>query len=276
MCDKALPLVSIVTPCYNAERWLPGFFFGVLSQTLKNWELILIDDCSFDQTGKIISEYASRDERIKYTRLHLNSGPSVARNQGVAQSIGRYIAFLDVDDLWHPSKLEIQIAWMNAFSIGMSYHDYRHISADGSAVGHIVKGPNHLSWSLLHKRRGVGCLSIVFDRELCPLPVFPEQRDKFIAEDLVAWLSVLKQGVIARRLPLCLAYYRISPSSRSSNKFNAFLSVWNIYRVVSKISFLKCLWYISCYCIHSSFIHMHSRPCFQVDGCKKAHEIEMN
>src|SRR5690625_4190600 len=106
------PLVSIITPVYNAERFLSETIKSVKEQTYKNWELLLVDDCSKDNSAKIIKEFNRTDDRIKYIKLEKNSGASISRNTGIKNAKGRFIAFVDSDDLWEPEKLEIQISYM--------------------------------------------------------------------------------------------------------------------------------------------------------------------
>ncbi|PZP32761.1 MAG: glycosyl transferase [Shewanella oneidensis] len=272
--DDGNPMVSIITPCFNSSKWLPLFFEQIRRQTLKNWELIIVDDCSVDDSYNLSLEFALKDCRVKVFKLDSNSGPSVARNFGLNKSSGRFIAFLDTDDLWHPSKLLIQVSWMKSFSIPMSYHDYRHISYDSKFVGRKVQGPDFFDWVTLHKRRGIGCLTVMFDRHLCNLPTFPEDSEGYIAEDLVAWLNVLKTGVVARRLPLTLGYYRLSVNSRSSNKLKAVLSVFFIYRKLENLSLPKTIWFMLNYMIHSFFIHRFSRPSYNVEGLDYIDSIE--
>lgn len=264
-----MTLVSIITPVYNAEKWLPGLFATVQAQSMVDWEHILIDDCSSDGSLNIMLTYARSNSRIRVIRSDGNGGPAKARNAGIRESRGRFLTFLDADDEWLPTKLEQQVSWMLQNQVGMSFHDYRHISEHGDLIGKVVRGPNLLDWSTLHKRRGVGCLTMAFDRQLCPLPFFSEDMGKLIAEDFLAWANILSQGIEGRRLPLDLARYRIMPTSRSGKKLDAAKSVWLIYRNIEKIPLSKAMWYWINYAIDAYRIHKHSKPIYPTKSLAK-------
>lgn len=252
--------VSIVMPAYNAETYIGESIESVLAQTYLDWELLVVDDCSTDSTVGIVEGYARNDERIKLLRAEQNGGPARARNRAIDAASGRFISFLDADDLWHPKKLARQLAWMAERKVALCYHDYRHLSADGSLVGRPVKGPDRLDWHIHHCRRGVGCLSIVVDRAHCPDPRFPEDLGPLIAEDFVAWSRVLRQGVVGYRCPEDLGLYRILPRSRSSRKLGAAQSIWRIYRDVEQISLVRAGWWWLRYVADATRIHVVSRP----------------
>ena len=125
------PLVSIITPVYNAERFLSDTIKSVQNQTYKNWEILLIDDCSKDNSAQIIKEFLKYDNRIKYIKLKKNSGASVSRNEGIRNAKGRFIAFVDSDDVWKPEKLEIQIKYMLKENLGFTFTSYRFMKETG-------------------------------------------------------------------------------------------------------------------------------------------------
>lgn len=264
-----MTLVSIITPVFNAEKWLPGLFATVQAQSIRDWEHILIDDCSVDDSLNIMRSYAASDSRIRVIASDQNGGPAKARNIGIRESRGRFLTFLDADDEWISTKLEEQIGWMQQNQVGMSYHDYRHMSEQGDLVGEVVSGPDSLDWPTLHKRRGVGCLTMVFDRRHCPLPVFSEDMGKLIAEDFLAWADILAKGVVARRLPLDLARYRIMASSRSGRKWDAVKSVWSIYRNIEKIPPALAMWYWASYVIDAYRIHKRAKPIYPTKSIAK-------
>lgn len=258
-------LVSIITPIFNSCKWVDNLLDIILSQTYANWEWIVIDDCSSDDTYNRISKIAESDPRIKVFKNIRNLGPAETRNIGIKLSTGRFISFLDADDEWEPNKLELQINYMIINNFYMSYHDYRHMSFDGSKVGDVVKGPEKLDWKTHHIKRGIGCLTIMFDRTLGDLPYFPELSKNIIAEDFLAWSNVLKNNAIAYRVPYDLARYRLSNKARSSNKLYAAYSVWYIYYCIEKIPLLKSLFFWAQYAINATVLHKKSRPYIELE-----------
>lgn len=134
-------LVSIVTPVYNSERFISETIDSIQSQTYSNWELLLIDDCSKDNSYEIIKSYMKNDDRIKYIKLEKNSGASISRNTGIHNAKGRFIAFVDSDDLWEPKKLEIQVNYMLKNKLAFSFTSYRYMKEDGTLTNKIAKAP---------------------------------------------------------------------------------------------------------------------------------------
>jgi glycosyltransferase involved in cell wall biosynthesis len=254
-----MPVVSVITPVYNAERWLPETLATMQAQTLTDWEQILVDDGSTDNSAAIAEAAAAADHRIRLLKTARNQGPSAARNLALDAARGRFIAFLDADDLWLPQKLSRCIAWMTAHGHGFIYHDYRQISADGASVGALIKGPEELNLRSLHTRRGTGCLSVVIDRELIPHFRFPSHHD-FLHEDFCAWLGLIQQGYVGRRLAADLGRYRLSEQSRSANKVFAAAESWRIYRDASKLSRMRAaLWWMQ-YAWNGFWLHRAARP----------------
>ena len=255
------PLVSIITPVYNAARWLPETLATVRAQTLGSWEHILVDDGSTDGSLAIAEAAASEDARIRVMRSTGNEGPPMARNQALDAARGRFIAFLDADDLWHPEKLARSVEWMTAQGYGFIYHDYRHISHDGSRIGRLITGPEELNLESLHTRRGTGgCLTVVIDRERIPSFHFPGLRPPYRAEDFCLWLSLIQQGHNGHRLPFDLGRYRLSPESRSANKLGGALNAWRIYRKFSRLSLANAAsWWVQ-YAWNDFWLYRYARP----------------
>ncbi len=255
-----MPLVTIVTPVYNAERWLPETFATVRAQTLTDWEQILVDDGSTDASLAMVEAAAAEDPRFRSLRTPANEGPSAARNVALSAARGRFVAFLDADDLWHPEKLARAVEWMITHNYGFIYHDYRHISHDGALVGALITGPEVLDLRALHTRRGTGgCLSMVIDRDRVPDFHFP-YRYRYTHEDFCGWLSIIERGENGHRLPYDLGRYRLSANSRSSNKVRAVKDTWKIYREYSKLSLPRAAYWWTLYIWNSYWLYRYARP----------------
>jgi teichuronic acid biosynthesis glycosyltransferase TuaG len=254
-----MPLVSIVTPVYNAARWLPETLASVRAQTLTDWEHILVDDGSTDESVAIIEAAVREDERFCMLRSAQNQGPSVARNLAIEAAHGRFIAFLDADDLWLPEKLARSIEWITSHGYDFIYHDYRQISSDGSRLGARISPPEKMDLQTLHTHRGFGCLTVVIDRERIPEPGFPRIAP-YHAEDFCLWAQILREGHMGHRLPADLARYRLSPNSRSANKLGCAVNAWRLYRNISRLPLLRAAsWWIQ-YAWSGFSLHLYARP----------------
>lgn len=255
-----MPLVSIITPVYNAAPWLRETLDTVRAQTLTDWEMILVDDGSTDGSVEILEKAAAEDTRFRLLRMPRNGGPSEARNLALSAARGRFLAFLDADDLWLPEKLARSVEWMTTRGYGFIYHDYRHISHDGALVGSLVQGPEVLDLQTLHTRRGTGgCLSVVIDRDRSPGFQFPRGKD-YKHEDFIGWLHLIQHGELGHRLPADLGRYRLSANSRSSNKLKAVRDTWRIYREFSKLPRLRAFYWWIQYVWNSFWLYRHARP----------------
>src|SRR5699024_4400569 len=157
------PKVSVITPVYNAEKYLSETIESVLNQTYESFEYLLIDDCSTDNSTSIIKEFAKNDSRVKYIKLPENSGAAVARNKGLEKAKGRFIAFVDSDDKWYPEKLEMQLDFMNINNKSFTYTNYEHISEEGEVLSS-PKLPEKLNYSGLLKNTAIACSKVVIDR----------------------------------------------------------------------------------------------------------------
>ncbi|HEX5358055.1 MAG TPA: glycosyltransferase family 2 protein [Aquabacterium sp.] len=253
--------VTVITPMYNARAWLEGHIASTRAQTLRNFEHIIIDDCSTDDSVAVAQQLTAGDDRYKIVRAPKNGGPAAARNIGIAQAKGRYLAFLDADDLWLPQKLERQLAFMKRTGYAFTYHDYCHISHDGSKIGKRIEGVDTMDIRALHVRRKgtCGCLSVMIDHQQLPDFKFPD-IERSLPEDFLAWLWVMKQGQIGHRLPEDLARYRLVPASRSANKFAAAFAVWNLYYRVEKLPLIKATWWWLHYAWNTKRLHKESSP----------------
>ena len=227
-------LVSIITPSYNSSKFIEECVSSVLSQTYTNWELLIVDDCSKDNSRDIISELADKDERIKSIFLKKNIGAASARNIAIKKAKGKYIAFLDSDDLWESVKLEKQLLFMNENDIAFSFSTYQFMSEDGKILANIVKAPKKMFYNSYLKNTIIGCLTVIIDREKSGDFEMPNIRS---SHDMALWLLVMKRGFSAYGLDENLAKYRIVSSSNTANKLKAAKDVWSVYRRVERLSF---------------------------------------
>lgn len=236
------PLVSIITPLYNCEKYIDETIQSVINQTYKNWEMIIVDDCSKDNGVKIVEKYQKLDKRIKLYRNEQNQGVSFTRNRAIDLSKGKYIAFLDSDDLWKKEKLSKQISFMEKNNITLSYTGYEKINSDGSLRGEI-KVPEKLDYEELLKNCLIGFLTAVYKKE--DLKEFRFMKSK--AEDYIFWLSIIKKIKYAYGVQENLAYYRVLNNSRSSNKIDIVKFHWKIYREIEKLNLMKSIYYYLIY-----------------------------
>lgn len=253
------PLVSVITPVFNAAKFLPETICSVRKQTMGDWEHILADDGSTDESPRIIQEAAAADRRVRPLMGGNRSGPARTRNRALDAARGKYIAFVDADDLWLPGKLERCIAWMATNSWGFVYHDYRHISADASKVGALITGPDALDWKALHIRRGVGCLTVVIDRSKIPEFRFPS-HECGRHEDFVAWAQLVRRGYGGWRVPEDLGRYRMSSAGRNTNKIGSAIESWRAYRRESGLSLLQATNWWSQYAWNAYRMHRQGAP----------------
>lgn len=253
-----MPLISIITPVYNAARWLPEMIASVHAQTLGDWEHILVDDGSTDESVAIAEKATRADSRVRLLRMPLNGGPAAARNLALQNAQGRFIAFLDADDLWLKTKLACQVEWMLAHTYGFVYHDYRQFKGSSVHVGSLICGPDELNLCTLHTQRGVGILTVMIDRQRIPQFQIPQGFYNYLHEDFIMWLNILQAGHAGHRLPLDLARYRLLDSSLGANKIKAARQVWRIYRNISKLSLLRATnWWIQ-YAWNSYWAHRYA------------------
>lgn len=229
------PFVSVIMPCYNAERFIIEAIKSVQAQSITDWELLITDDCSTDNTQNLVKSISEDDPRIKLFNLPENSGAAVARNNSIMHAAGRYIAFLDSDDLWAEDKLEKQLAFMSSKSAGFSFTAYETISENGER-NNIIHVPATLTYNQYLRNTIIGCLTVIVDRDIAGDFRMPLLRKR---QDMATWLSILRQGVVAYGLDLPLASYRNVSTSISHNKLKAAAGVWRVYRNVEGLSLCK-------------------------------------
>lgn len=241
--SPAAPLVSVITAAYNAEGFIAETIASVQAQSLDDWEMLIADDASSDRTAEIVSAIAARDPRVRLIRLRENGGVARARNAALAQARGRYIAFLDSDDLWLPQKLERQIAFMSAHDAAVSYTAFRRINEDGSSLGRLVQVPARLTYRQLLKNTAIATLTGMVDTaKTGPIRMTEARRD-----DYILWLSLLKRGFTAYGLQEDLARYRVVRGSLSSKPKRSAAWVWDVYRKIEKLGPLHSAWCMAHY-----------------------------
>ena len=249
MTKDTIILVSIITPLYNASEWLEKTVNSVLEQTLRDWELIIVDDCSRDNSYDIARQLSLKDKRIKVYQLKTNSGAAAARNKAIKEAKGRYIAFLDSDDLWFPTKLEEQIKFMKAEHIDFSYSAYEKINEEG-IVFDIVNVPKKLDYRTLLKTNYIGCLTAIYDTNSLGKIYMPTNTKR---EDFATWLLILKEIDYAYAIDKSLAQYRVYDEQSSSKKLNMAKENWKLYRDIEKLGLLPSCYYFLHYAIRGIF-----------------------
>jgi len=227
-----IPIVSVVTPSYNSSQTIEETIKSVLSQVFSAWELIIVDDCSSDDSVDVIKKYSSEDSRIKLIVLDENSGAAVARNRGIEEASGRYIAFLDSDDIWLPEKLETQLAFMREVHASFVYSAYQKIDKDGNDKGEVMV-PAKVSYTDILRSNSIGCLTAMYDTDYFGKVYMPEIRKR---QDLGLWLKLLKRVDCAYGINEILAQYRVHSSSISANKVAAAKFQWKLYREIEQLN----------------------------------------
>ncbi|WP_449557210.1 glycosyltransferase family 2 protein [Huaxiibacter chinensis] len=231
-------LISIIMPSYNSSKTIGHSIDSVIKQSYTNWELIITDDCSTDNTLTILNEYVSRDSRIRVFSNTVNSGAAVSRNNSIAESKGRYLAFLDSDDIWLPEKLSKQYTFMTLNNdVDFTFTAYEFIDVTGIRFGRPVDLQGHeLSFSyydMLRKKATLGCSTVMLRKAAfkdCKMPLIRT------GQDYALWLKLLKEGKKAYLINEVLTQYRILPNSISRNKFKKCKRQWQIYRDLEKLN----------------------------------------
>lgn len=243
MCGEPMePLVSVIMPVFNSEKYLLDSVKSVLEQSFMNLELIIIDNNSNDSSADMIANYCNSDSRIISLRC-LESGPAYARNLGIKKAGGRYIAFLDSDDIWLKDKLKLQIEFMLSNEYAFTHTNYEEIIESGEKTGRIIGQPSKLSYEDLLKSCQIGCLTAIYDTHVIGKHYMPLIKKR---QDYALWLSILKQHPYAYCLPEVLALYRVhSSGSVSSNKLLNVKYNWQLFRNVEKFSIVLSSYYVA-------------------------------
>lgn len=224
------PLVSIIMPAYNAERYIKASIRSVLDQTWTDWELIVVDDCSADGTADIVRAFQEKEPRIRLLKNTANSGTAASRNAGTAQARGEWVAFLDSDDCWRRDKLALQLDFAKKNCCPFTFTGSGFMDEEGQPLSYYLSAPGRLTFRQLLKQNRISCSSVLIRREL--MVDFPAASDR-MHEDFAAWLMILKNNrMAAQGLDMPLLIYRISRGSKSGNKLNAALMTFRVYRYV--------------------------------------------
>lgn len=236
------PMVSVVTALYNSAAFIGNTIESVLAQSFTDWEMIIVDDCSTDNSAEIAAGYREKDSRIIIISLEENSGAAVSRNKAIEAAKGRYIAFLDSDDRWHPQKLEKQLAFMQKRHFSFTHTWYEKYNEAGKSLGAIVTPPESMNYKSLLKSNRIGCLTVIYDTEKLGKVYMPLIRKR---QDYGLWLKILKKDIIIHVFPENMALYRVRSGSISENKLEMVKYNWMLYRKVEKFSLIKSAYYLS-------------------------------
>jgi teichuronic acid biosynthesis glycosyltransferase TuaG len=240
-------MISVVMPTFNSARYLDAAISSVLSQSYPTWELLIADDASTDNTYQLSLAWREKDARIRLLPSDENLGAGATRNRALNAAQGQYVAFLDADDYWMPEKLSHQLAFMERKDLSFSFTSYAICNEAGEATGQyadVRSSPRVGYRDMLAKRATIGCSTVMLNQSKLGRIQMPLLRT---GQDYALWLSILKQGNYAERLPEVLTGYRIVPGSISRNKIKKAKRQWEIYRKVEGLRFPESIWYFLSY-----------------------------
>jgi teichuronic acid biosynthesis glycosyltransferase TuaG len=246
-----MPIVSVIMPCFNSEKFIEASIQSVLNQTFKDFELIVVDGGSSDNTIKIIKKLASSDARLSLLENLEDQGPAHARYKGIIKSKGIYVAFLDADDLWLNNKLYLQINFMNENDLSFSYTRYRTINETGSKTGCLIPMYRSYNFTQALGRRGIGTLTVVLKKSMLTKDII-EHYGKSHGEEYLWWLLILKKGAVAQLLDIDTARYRNVGDSLSTHRFIHQKTLWNTYRNEINLTFFSSVFFYTTYILDAS------------------------
>lgn len=242
MTERKGEEVSIVVPVFNAAAYIEKTAEMVRRQTWPHWQLILVDDHSSDDSFSKMEALAAKDERILLIEQEEGKkGAAAARNLGISKARGRYLAFLDADDIWMEDKLERQLAFLRQKQAAFTFTGYEFGDEDANPTGKIVKVPETLNFKQALSRTVIFTTTVLFDRDKIDNKLLYMPQIK--SEDTATWWNILKAGYTAYGLDENLAVYRRPKKSLSSNKVEALRRIWNLYRQIAGLSVLSSAWY---------------------------------
>lgn len=222
-------LISIIMPAYNCEKYISEAVVTVIRQTYVNWELIVIDDGSSDNTTNILKKIENNDDRIQIYLNEENQGVSYTRNKGVSLAKGEWIAFLDSDDLWTAEKLQKQIELVEKEEADFLFTGSSFIDEAGNYFKGTFEVPQYVSYKSLKTHNVISCSSVLLKKKL--LKDIKMERDD-MHEDYAVWLRILRKGIIAHGVNEPLLIYRISPNSKSGNKLKTVKMTYKVFRFI--------------------------------------------
>lgn len=235
-------LVSIITPSYNSASHIKETIDSVIAQTYQNWEMIIVDDYSMDNSVRIIENIQKKDHRIILLKNEENIGSGPSRNKAIDKAQGEIIAFLDSDDLWCPEKLSLHLKFMEEKQSAFSHTSYGFINENGVKIKSTYRvSKNPVGYSNLLKRTEISCLTAMYDVRKVGKMYMPDLRRK---QDYALWLDILKKGFYSDPLDKELAYYRQRQGSATNNKLKLVKGHWFFLHKREKIPFLKSLFYL--------------------------------
>lgn len=241
-------LVSIITPIYNGERFVAQTIESVLAQTYTDWEMIIINDGSKDNSEKIVRQYTEQDSRIKlYSQP--NGGSAAARNNGIRRAKGRYIALLDADDLWEPDFLESQLALMRKHEALLVYSSYKRINEDGEECLSPFIVPERITYKDMLKTCTIACMTAIYDTSKYG-KVYLHEEFRSLRDDYIYWLEIIKQTGEAWGNTRILASYRIFGQSVSRDKKKVIKPQFKVYYEVEKLGLIRSVYYLMCWAFH--------------------------
>lgn len=240
--------ISIITPAYNAGRFLPEAVQSVEQQTFTDWEMIIVDDCSKDDTYKVACGFAKNDNRIKVIQHKINSGVAAARNTALDAATGDYIAFLDSDDKWMPEKLEMQLSFMERYNYALTYTSYQLFNSNTGQLERIILAPKKMTARAIYGNTAIGCLTVIVNRKMVGTFHMPLLNH---TEDNCTWQEILNRGYVAYGMDEVLSLYREGNTSLTNSKKKAAMQQWQTYREYYKFSVLESVCYFICYAINA-------------------------
>ena len=242
------PLVSVIMPCYNMEKFIAYTIESVQRQTYTHWELLIVDDASTDKTVSLVNSLCGQDYRIRVDVNTEHSGVATARNRAIQKAQGRFLAFLDADDLWHHEKLERQLQYMISKHIGFCYTAYDCIDEDDNYLARQIRTIGKVDYNKYLRNTIIGCSTVMIDRDIVGEVTVPNFRT---SQDTATWLRLLKKGFVAYDLDQLLTHYRVRKHSNSSNKLKAASDLWHVYRDQEGLSILKASYCFGCYAFNA-------------------------
>jgi teichuronic acid biosynthesis glycosyltransferase TuaG len=240
-------LVSIITPAYNSEKVIMDSINSVIGQSYNKWEMLIADDCSSDGTASIVSHAARDDSRVRLISCKVNGGPAKARNASLALARGRWLAFLDSDDVWLPTKLEDTLNFARLNDSALTYTGYRRISHDKFMLGSYKEALPAMTYNQLLGNTIIATSTVMVDR----LKTGPFYMKDTYYDDFACWLEILNRGFIAQGLNKDLMRYRVVEGSVSRNKIRSAVQVWRAYRDIESLGLISSVKFFFSYAYNS-------------------------